>query len=303
MMSSALVLIALTAAAGVLLFAQQARASQIRRLNVLVDTPQAALANGESRNQTSLLEYYMPRSLFRKFHLLGIEPTAGQLAIVASAFAFFVMLIATIAGTLSAIALAVGVLLFGAIALNFLANRKVNALGVLMPGFFDRVRQLLVIGNSLPTAFARAIHGAQPQLAAFFAPTIRRIGNGAGFAESIRQSADDIGIYEMHLFATAVSTNMRFGGSLTHALNNLIAYLRKRSAIDRELRASTSQIRFSAWVLAALPILVAGLIVSQNTEYAQWFIADPLGRWLLVYCIVSQILGILVMRAITKTEF
>ena len=188
--------------------------------------------------------------------------------------------------------------------LNLLAARRVAELGALMPAFFDRVRQLLVIGNSLPTAFMRAVQGAQPRLTAFFAPTLRRMGNGAGFSESIRQAADDIDLYEMRLFAAAVAANMRFGGSLTHALGNLVSYLRKRSAIERELRANTAQIRTSAWVLALLPMVVAGLIIFQNQDYARWFTTHPAGKHMLVYCFFSQIIGAFLMRARwSRTKF
>ncbi|HVV33124.1 MAG TPA: type II secretion system F family protein [Vitreimonas sp.] len=208
-----------------------------------------------------------------------------------------------LAGALAALVLCASVPLIAAAVLHVLAGRRVRELGSFLPRFFDRVRQLLVIGNSLPTAFARAIDGSHPRLIAFFAPALRRIANGAGFADAIRQSSDDIALYEMHLFAAAVSTNMRFGGSLTHALNNLVRFLQKRASVERELRASTSLIRTSAWVLALLPVLVGALIVTQNQEYARWFVADPLGRSLLVYCAASQIAGVFAMRAITGSEF
>jgi tight adherence protein B len=172
-----------------------------------------------------------------------------------------------------------------------------------LPSFFDRVRQMLIIGNSLPTAFARTVQGAQPRLTVFFAPTLRRMSNGVSCSESIRQSAEDIDLYEMRLFAAAVATNMRFGGSLTHSLNNLVSYLSKRASIERELRANTTQIRVSAWVLGLLPMLVAGLIVFQNRDYARWFIVNPTGKHMLLYCIVSQIVGACLMRAVVRTKF
>ncbi len=102
----------------------------------------------------------------------------------------------------------------------------------------------------------------------------------------MKQSADVIDLYEMHLFAAAVATNVRFGGSLSQALGNLVSYLRKRAAIERELRANTAQIRASAWVLGLLPMLVGGTIVLQNQEYARWFIDTKTGLHMLIYCII-----------------
>lgn len=246
---------------------------------------------------------FLPRTIVRDLRVLDIDPTAKDIAAVGAAFGLGAAFLGLFVGPLPAAAAAVSVPIVGAAALNTMANRRIVALGALMPGFFDRVRQLLVVGNSLQTAFARAVHGGQPKLAAFFTPVLRRVANGAGFSESVRQSADDISLYEMHLFSAAVSANMRFGGSLTHSLNNLVLFLRKRASIERELRANTALIRSSAWVLGLLPLLVAALIVSQNRDYARWFVADPTGQSLLVYCIISQILGVVVMRSIIRTEF
>src|SRR5262249_43619098 len=152
-------------------------------------------------------------------------------------------------------------------------------------------------------AFDRSVQGSQPALMEAFAPTVRRMHNGAGFADSISQAAEDIDLYEVHLFAASVAANARFGGSLTHALNNLIVYLRKRMAIERELRASTAQIRASAWVLGLLPTLVGGGIVLQNREYANWFITNPIGHLLLAYCAISQLIGASLMHLIVRTKF
>jgi len=187
--------------------------------------------------------------------------------------------------------------------LNVTAGRRVAQAAALLPGFFERVRQLLTIGNSLPMAFARAVQSSQPVLLQFFAPTMRRLNNGASFSETVQQCAEEANVYELRLFAAAVTTNMRFGGSLTHSLTNLVAYLRKRASIERELRSSTAQIRASAWVLGLLPFLVASLIVGQNREYARWFVSHPTGKMMLVYCVVSQILGAIVMRKIVRTKY
>lgn len=301
MIRLAVLLLFLVAATAVVLASRRARAARLARLAQLVFCE--AQSSPLPQDGSPLREQFLPQTLVRNLRLLGIDPTLKDGAAMAGAFVLAVVVAALFLGTVPAVFLAVAILFAAVMALNILASRRMHEIGALMPGFFDRVRQLLVIGNSLPTAFARALNGAQPKLAGFFAPALRRVGNGAGFSESIRQSAADIGLYEVDLFSAAVSTNMRFGGSLTHSLSNLVLFLRKRASIERELRANTAQIRFSAWVLGLLPALVAALIVTQNQDYARWFITDPTGKWLLGYCIVSQIMGAFVMRAVIRTEF
>jgi tight adherence protein B len=244
-----------------------------------------------------------PAFLLRAFNRLGIAPKPHQVLTVAAVTALALLAAAILFGLLPALALAAAMALLGIAALNLQAARRAARLGAALPGFFDRVRQLLVIGNSLQTAFIRAAQSSQPLLADFFAPTLRRMNNGAGMGESLQQCAEEIGLHEMRLFAASVAANMRFGGSLAHALANLVTYLRRRAAIERELRAETAQIRLSAWVLALLPLLVAGLIMTQNHDYARWFLVHPAGRKMLAYCLVSQIAGALLMRRIVRMAF
>lgn len=295
-----LVAVLLAIAAFVLIAAaRRARTAKLNRLRRLV----AIECEPAATEAPQIVERFLPRNVVHKLHLLGIAPDTRNCGLVVGVGGLLVTMTGFSAGPLAALALAFALLLTGLMVLNLLAARRVAELGALLPGFFDRVRQFLIIGNSLPTAFVRAVRGAQPRLTDFFAPTLRRMSNGASCSESIRQSAEDIDLYEMRLFATAVATNMRFGGSLTHSLSNLVSYLRKRASIERELRANTAQTRASAGVLALLPVLVAGLIMIQNRDYARWFVSHPAGKHMLVYCILSQIVGVCLMRAIVKTKF
>jgi tight adherence protein B len=278
------------------------RSARLGRLSQIIVSLQPEITKQDGALKRPL-DRFLPQTVLRDLRILDINPASREAVATVAASVLALALATRFAGPLAASTAAAAVLVLGLATLNILAARRIRELGGLMPGFFDRVRQLLVVGNSLPTAFSRAVEGSQPRLVSFFAPALRRIANGAGFAESVRQSAEDVSLYEMHLFSAAVSTNIRFGGSLTHSLNNLIQFLRKRASVERELRASTSLIRASAWVLGLLPVLVAGLIVTQNQQYAHWFIADPTGKALLVYCIFSQIVGAFVMRAIVRTEF
>lgn len=302
MIRLAIIVISIAVALAIALVRRHVRSLRLHRLGQLTVFASLEAVKAEEAVKRSFVQF-LPRAIVRDLRILDINPMSHEAVAVVAAYILSFALGARFAGLLAAAPAAVAVLVLGVAMLNILASRRICELGALMPGFFDRVRQLLVVGNSLPTAFARAVQSGQPRLVAFFAPALRRVANGAGFAESVRQSAEDVSLYEMHLFSAAVSTNMRFGGSLTHSLNNLVQFLRKRASVERELRASTSLIRSSAWVLGLLPVLVAALIVTQNREYAHWFIADPTGKLLLVYCVFSQIIGAFVMRAIVRTEF
>jgi tight adherence protein B len=172
-----------------------------------------------------------------------------------------------------------------------------------MLGLLERMRQLLSVGNSLSTALERAVENSPPIVTKCLTPTLRRIANGSGVAESIERCAAELDLYELHLLATAARTNLRFGGSMTAILRNIIENIRKRASIERELRSNTTQIRASAWVLALLPVLVATLVMLTNRDYSSWFLATDQGHTMIGYAIASQIGGIWCMRQITRAQY
>jgi len=263
----------------------------------------AAMAASRDEDHDDLIEKWLPVWLRRRLFQAGIEIEPMNTSVVG----FFGL--AVLAGLVTWFGFAITVLMaltamLTALAfIDYRARKRMNAVANSMLGYFDRVRQLLVVGNSLPVALNRATASSPPILAEVFTPTMRRIANGAGVGESMAQLADELDVYEIRLFATAIETNLRFGGSITQIIANLIENIRRRSAVEREVRVNTAQIRSSAWVLALLPMLVASLVMFDNDDYIAWFLNDPTGRMLLIYCVVSQIAGGILMRAVVKTSY
>ena len=172
-----------------------------------------------------------------------------------------------------------------------------------MLGFLERIRQLLSVGNSLSVALARAAENSPPIVSQSLTPTIRRIANGNGVAESLERCAAELDLYELHLLATAARTNLRFGGSMSQILRNIIENIRRRATVERELRAGTTEIRSSAWVLAALPLFVATIVMLTNSGYARWFLETGTGHKMIAYAIVSQLIGAWLMRLVIRTRY
>jgi len=245
----------------------------------------------------------LPSFLERKLARAGWEPTRRQLTAGAAAASFVVLVATLLAGPLGALLSAVTLVLLVLVALEYRAGVRVRLLSECMLGFLERMRQLLSVGNSLSVALERAVENSPAIVTQCLTPTLRRIANGSGVAESLERAAAEMDLYELHLLATATRTNLRFGGSMTAILRNIIENIRRRASIERELRANTTQVRASAWVLALLPVLVATLVILTNRDYSHWFLATETGHYMLAYAIFSQIAGALSMRMIIRTRY
>ncbi len=240
----------------------------------------------------------LPQSARTRLYQAGLEFSEDRFFAILIFLLSLTLASAFVFGIFVAALFLMSVVLVAVAIVDYRARKRMDALSDAMLGYFDRVRQLLVVGNSLSVALARATQSSPPVVVEFFQPTMRRIANGASVGESVNQLAREVDIYELRLFGAAIETNLRFGGALTAILANLIETRRRRAALMREVRVNTSQIRASAWVLGILPILVSAVVMSQSPDYMRWFIDEPAGRSLLVYCAVSQLIGAFLMRKV-----
>jgi len=296
-----LITLSCLAAAGLLvrrLVAAHIRGVDLKRLKNLL-TMHTEKASQPDAGTVSRLPSFLERKLARA----GWEPTRRQLMAGAGVASLVILAATLLAGPLGILLSAVTMALLVLAALEYRAGVRVRLLSECMLGFLERMRQLLSVGNSLSMALERAVENSPPIVTQCLTPTVRRIANGSGVAESLERAAAEMDLYELHLLATATRTNLRFGGSMTAILRNIIENIRRRASIERELRANTTQVRASAWVLALLPVLVATLVILTNRDYSHWFLATETGHYMLAYAIFSQIAGALCMRMIIRTRY
>lgn len=272
------------------------RARDLERLGELLDETST---HAHSHEKRTLLPDFLQRRCLRA----GWDPTQQQLMIALGAAAALIVAIAALAGAVAAVLAAITLPLAAFAILEWRGNRNMAQLGECMLGLLERIRQLLSVGHSLQTALQRAVDNSPPVVGRALAGALRRINNGAGVADSIERAAAELDIYELHMLATAARANLRFGGAMGATLKNMIETIRRRAGVERELRGNTTQIRASAWVLALLPLVVAGVVMTTNHNYARWFLATPAGHHMIVYAALSQALGIAAMRAITRARY
>jgi tight adherence protein B len=86
-------------------------------------------------------------------------------------------------------------------------------------------------------------------------------------------------------------------------LENLALLIRERLNLVAKMKASTAQQRLSAGLLCALPLVVGIGFWIVKPEYIQLLYTDDVGSKFLTYAIVSEIIGILIVRKIANPKF
>lgn len=207
---------------------------------------------------------------------------------------FLVVLVTLIAGILP------GVVSFALLAcsawlwlMSRISKRRAKILEQL-PDFVEHMVRALAAGNSLEEALYSATEDAEHPIRGLFLSVARQVRLGAPIEDVLDEAALIHDVNDVRVMAMAARVNRRYGGSLRRIFKSLVQAIRERDAAARELRALTAETRFSAVVLAVVPIGLSLYILSQNPDYYVDMWNQSSGRILLLVSVFLQASGVLV---------
>ena len=107
---------------------------------------------------------------------------------------------------------------------------------------------------------------------------------------------------DVQFFVSAVLMQKRTGGNLAQLLDGLAELIRQRFKLRARVRAISAMGLMSGRVLAAIPAVVAGMMILVNRPYVRFFVDDPVGHQMLAGALGLQFVGYLVIRKIVTIE-
>lgn len=109
-------------------------------------------------------------------------------------------------------------------------------------------------GSSLPQAIAYAAGEAEPPARAGLAHLAADLEVGVPFDKALERWRDEQTSSDVDLVVGALELHRRSGGDLPTVLDQVVATIRERVGVTREVRSLTAQARLSAWILGLLPV-------------------------------------------------
>ena len=221
---------------------------------------------------------------------------AGALA---CAGVLLVVIVLGVAGLVLALALAVGAMLVLA-QRKRARRRRINAQ---MPDFLGYLMRALAAGNTLEQGIdSAAVASAQP-IRSVFLSVSRQVRLGASLDEVLAQAARIHELRALHILAMSARVNRRFGGSMRRVIASLIETIRRQEAAARELKALTGETRFSAYVVAAIPVAISLFFYLQNPQYYADMLESGSGRIAIALALLLEAFGLaLIWRMMARLQ-
>ena len=107
---------------------------------------------------------------------------------------------------------------------------------------------------------------------------------------------------DLRFFATAVILQRQTGGDLAEILDKIGHLIRERFKIWGQVQALTGEGRLSGIVLLALPPALFVVMLRLNYDYVMLLFQDPMGKKMLIFAIVMQLVGAIVIKKIVNIK-
>ncbi len=131
---------------------------------------------------------------------------------------------------------------------------------------------------------------------------IRDTAMGVNAEDAVKALAQRVGSYELDIVATAIVVQRTVGGNLSEILEHVAETLRERERIRGEITTLTSQQRMTAYILAALPIVLGGLFSLINAEYMAPLFTSMAGKVMLVAAGMMELVGMFIIKRIVAID-
>lgn len=158
-------------------------------------------------------------------------------------------------------------------------------------------------GYSFQQAMDLIAKETQGPLGKEYRRTLREINLGVTTDQALQNLVKRVNNEDMELMISTVLIQRSIGGNLAEIFDKISDTIRQRIRMKGEVRVLTAQGRISSWILGVMPIFLLIAISLINPDYVKMFFETPLGWGLLIYAIVSEVIGFLVIRKITNIEF
>jgi len=231
-------------------------------------------------------------------HLLwraGSEIQPRGIVLVLLGLIVFLVLVFLVMGPFVGLLINVGALLVIYLVLLQRAARRRSRIIEQLPGFLENLIRVMSAGNSLEESLSISARESDDPLRPLFTSVGRQVKLGAPIDQVLAQAGELYNLRDVKIMSLAASVNRRYGGSLRGVLKSLILAIRQRGTAARELRALTAETRFSAIILAAVPIGLTTYIYLSNPKFYDAMWSDPTGKKVLIGGVVWVLLGILIL--------
>src|SRR3989339_644383 len=160
----------------------------------------------------------------------------------------------------------------------------------------------LKAGYSLFQAIEVLCDEMPPPVSQEFGLVLKENKLGVSLEESLRLLRKRIPLEEMNLLISSILVAKETGGELTKVFSRLTETIRNNLKLKEKISTLTLQGRLQGAIMAFLPIGFAWFIYQQNPHHFDVMLETQMGKSLLVGAVLSQLIGMYLIKKISTIK-
>jgi tight adherence protein B len=171
-----------------------------------------------------------------------------------------------------------------------------------LPDAIDLFTRTMRAGHNIHSGLETIAEETTDPVKMEFRKVIEELALGSAIDPALHKLGERIPIIDLKFFITGLILQRQTGANMVGVLEDLATLVRERLNMAGKMRAHTASQRFSAGLLCVLPFVVGLGFFFLKPEYMLLLWQDPLGTKFLTYAIVSEIVGIVIIRQISNIK-
>lgn len=232
-------------------------------------------------------------------------PVTGQeymMLVGGSALFIFVLLAIATLQLSEPLLFAVGWVAFASLYVQFKAKRRMkqftNQLGDAIAMMSNAIKSGFTFQQAMDIV-AKEIKGP---ISEEFVRALNEIQLGVTLEEALEGICQRVKDDDFEMVAMSVVIQRQVGGNLSQILDTVGETIRDRIKLRGEIKSLTAEGVISGWTIALLPVIVGLFCNAANPDYFKGMLDTDFGKYLGIACLVSEIVGGLVIRWIINVK-
>lgn len=232
-------------------------------------------------------------------------PVTGQeymMLVGGSALFIFVLLAIATLQLSEPLLFAVGWVAFASLYVQFKAKRRMkqftNQLGDAIAMMSNAIKSGFTFQQAMDIV-AKEIKGP---ISEEFVRALNEIQLGVTLEEALEGICQRVKDDDFEMVAMSVVIQRQVGGNLSQILDTVGETIRDRIKLRGEIKSLTAEGVISGWTIALLPVIVGLFCNAMNPDYFKGMLDTDFGKYLGIACLVSEIIGGLVIRWIINVK-
>ena len=171
------------------------------------------------------------------------------------------------------------------------------------PSALDLLARAVRAGESLEQGLALVGEAAIEPVGTELRRCSKQLEMGLALPACMRGLTQRIQLMDVRIFGNAVAVHREAGGDLPQTLDRLAAVIRDRHSYQSQMKSVTGAGRLSSILITVLGPVLFVFLFFVHPEYGRKLWDDPLGQQMLALAVVTQVIGVIWVLKLLKSDY